>query len=164
MRFYLWLAIAIVLLILLLLWLQDRVENSPAGTALPATTAPEMTAAPASLPAQVPAAVATPALMPPAAYGATPAAYRPPPSQPARSAACDALAGAAHKARVTITDCRDQDGWTVVSAWAYDRNNLGDFLDEALRVGARDMEPQQQYSQSVVQGRVTFRNTFKLKF
>jgi hypothetical protein len=178
MKFYGGLAVAIVVFVLLLLYLQDHDSNPPAR--IPAASTPNQalsTAQPASSYSQsnnvaasatrAPVNVATvnpyqqQAARPASPYKAPAPA---PAAQPRISSGCSILAGAAQRAHATVASCGDQAGWTVITVWGYDRNNLNDFLDEAMKSGIRDVAPAQKYRQSVVGGRPIFQNTFKFRF
>lgn len=164
MKFYGRMAIAIIALILLLLWLKEESEDAPAAATSPAAAVAAATPA---------AAVATFPPMPTATpsdgyararsiqFSHAPTA---PVSAPVASSGCQALAPAAQRAKVNVVNCGEQGGYTVITVWGYDRNNLNDFLDEAMRAGVRDIAPAQQYTQSILNGRQVFQNTFRFRF
>jgi hypothetical protein len=164
MKFYGGMALAIIALILLLLWLKDNSENTPATAAAPPPAVAVSTAAPAPA-ANYSTSMATPR----GGYAeANTIAHAHPRNQPVGprsvSSGCQALAPAAQKAKVTVASCREEGGYTVITVWGYEYNFLNEFLDEAMRVGVRDIAPVQKYTQSILQGRQIFKNTLRFNF
>ena len=164
MKFYGGIAIAIIALILLLMWLKENSESAP--TTVAATSTPLATATPLAtsnyFPAEAPPDRRRTRIQADSVRFANPT----PTISPRRqvSPGCQALAPAAQRARVTVVDCREQDGFTVITVYGFDRNDLNNFLDEAMKAGIRDVAPAQQYTQNTVNGRVIYQNMFRFKF
>lgn len=180
MRFYLTIAVIVAIAIIILLWMRDE-SGQPAKTANLAPAQP-VVAAPQNIAGwQPPAtAVATPPPTPAPvvavvtqanAYAAVPAS--PPPAQPVimtdagiQHDPCSRMATIAQKTRCTVVGCNRQAAWALVTLKARDRNFLGDFLDEAIREGAKfdDSDRMKTFREFIEQGYQMYSVTYKLAF
>lgn len=102
---------------------------------------------------------------PPSATTATTPAPGGRPSTPVPTAR-DMIPAIAQRAGVTVVSTSEQSGWLLVTVQSRDRNALGDFMDEAVRAGMKDMDTStQQYKQLLdAQQRQVFQATFKMRF
>jgi cytoskeletal protein RodZ len=145
MKFYLKLAAVILVLVGILYWLQLQEE----------TPAPPSAVAPAT------AAVQTPA---PEALPTTPVPSQPTPA--AQDETFTLIAGTAKRSNVAIASMTRQNANVLVTVTARERNHLGDFLDECLKAGMKDVEQVRgAYRQTVDrQGRTHYQDTYRIKF
>ncbi len=144
MNFYVRFAIAIAVLVGLLMLMQEMSDKRPA----PAPTAAVAAEQPAAAP--LPAAAPAPA----------------PPQDSELFPGSNSIVAAAQNLGLTVAGMTMQErGWIAITVRGRDKNQVSAFLDEARKLGMRDVDTNPgTYRQFLHEGRTVVEETYRIKF